>query len=225
MKELKVLIVDDDHAFRHLLKLRLKDWRDNLNISIVGTLGEANDILSRDVFELIILDQHLPDGMSSDFYHPALNDATVLAVSSDDSPDIPGRAVRSGAQHFLGKRQISDPLLPPLLNALLERKEMEKALFQTRLQESKMDTIKRLLTTLRHEINNPLGAVLGGTYLVKTAGNLSPEQIEALELISQSGNRIKHVLHELCQAADLTEVEKASEELYQIPGDKPWENS
>ncbi len=223
MAGLNVLIVDDDEAFRRLLEIRLRDWRSDLKITIVGCLAEASASLDVNIFQLIILDHHLPDGVSSEFEHPGLASATVLAVSSDDAPEVPANAVKSGAQHFLNKRQISDPLLIPLIEALLERKSLEKEVLEAKLHEFKMNSVQRLLTTLRHEINNPLGAVLGGIYLIKSYGNLDEEQKKAVDLIDESGQRIKHVLSELCEAADLKEVEKASEEVFEIPGDKPWE--
>ena len=225
MSDLTVLIVDDDESFRRLVQIRLQDWRPEIFITTAGTLAEASSKLDSSNFGLVILDQHLPDGMSSDFSHPGLASATVLAVSSDEAPDIPAKAVKSGAQHFLGKRQISDALLIPLIEAMLERKELEKQVIAAKIQESKMDSIQRLLTTLKHEINNPLGAVLGGTYLVKSSGTLDEEQKKALDLIDESGKRIKHVLSQLCDAADLEAVDKASEEVFQIPGDKRWDEN
>jgi len=224
MSDLTVLIVDDDESFRRLVQIRLQDWNPDVFIITAGTLAEAANKLDSSNFKLVILDQHLPDGMSSDFHHPGLAEATVLAVSSDEAPDIPAKAVMSGAQHFLGKRQISDALLIPLIEALLQRKELEKKVLDAKIQESKMDSIQRLLTTLKHEINNPLGAVLGGTYLIKSYGSLDEEQQKALDLVDESGKRIKHVLSQLCDAAELEAVDKASEEVFQIPGDKPWED-
>ena len=66
------------------------------------------------------------------------------------------------------------------------------------------------------------GAVLGGAYLLKTGGSLAEEQREALRLIEASGHRIKHVIQQLCDAADLEEVIKGQEAVFQIPGDPTW---
>jgi signal transduction histidine kinase len=130
--------------------------------------------------------------------------------------------VRAGALHFLKKRQVSEPLFIPLVEAILERKKLESALITAKLKEQKMNTIRLLLATLRHEINNPLGAVLGGAYLIRAGGTLDADQIEAIKLIEASGNRIKDVMKRICEAADLEEVVKANEPIYQIPGDAPW---
>lgn len=223
------LIVDDDDNFATLLRIRLKAWQPNISIDHAGSLDEARDHLSRfdREYDLVILDHNLPDGHGSELFdYPPLANSTVLAVSADDAPELPGVAIKAGAQHFLGKRQVSEPLFIPLLEALIQRKQMEKELIQNRIEENKMRTIRILLATLRHEINNPLGAVLGGTYLLKCRGDLRNDQKEALRLIEESSHRIKHVIERLCDATELDELEevvKGQEMVYHVPGDISWE--
>lgn len=222
---LAILIVEDDRNFRKLLEMRLRAWRKDLEISVAENLAQARDLLEQENnnIALVILDQHLPDGLGSLLIeHPRLAECAVLAVSADNAPDLPGKAVRAGAHHFLGKHQISEPLFIPLLEALLDRKQLESEVIKSQLQQSRMQTIKVLLATLQHEINNPLGAVFGAAYILKTSGNLASEQTQALRLIEESGKRIKHVLKELCDAAELEEVTKGYEQLFHVPGDPEW---
>jgi signal transduction histidine kinase len=224
-KKLQILMVEDDPSFQKIVELRLRSWNDQISLTIAGSLGEAKKIIEDPSrrFELAILDHHLPDGVGASLFdHPRLNEAAILAVSADHSPETPGLAVRAGAQHFLEKRQVSEPLFVPLLEAMLARKKLENELSQAKLKQLKTQTIKMLVSTLRHEINNPLGAVLGGTFLVRNSGGLSSEQADALKLIEASGNRIKHVLNQLCEAVEVQEVTKAQEQVFHIPGDKPW---
>lgn len=220
------LIVEDDPNFEKLVQLRLKASIPEIAMRTATTLKRAREILDEPgtSFQLVILDQHLPDGYGSTLFdHPKLKEAAVLAVSSDDSPEVPSRALIAGAQHFLGKRQVSEPLFIPLVLALIERKKLEQEVFQARLRQSRMETIKVLLGTLRHEINNPLGAVLGGAYIMRLSGELGTDQVEALKLIEASGQRIKHVIQQLCETAELEEVTKGSEQVFHVPGDPRWD--
>lgn len=225
---LRAFIVDDDVHFRKLVELRLKSWNPAIVFEVAGTLREANEILEKpgQSFGLIILDQHLPDGLGpSLFEHPIVREAAVLATSSDRAPELASNAIKAGAHHFLDKRQISEALFLPLVEAVIEKKKLERKLIQQEVQKSKIETIQTLLATLQHEINNPLGGVLGATYLIKVGENaLSEDQIEALKLIEQSGARIKHVIKELCEAAELVEVTKGQEKVFQVPGDPDWES-
>jgi len=224
-KPLVGLIVEDDETFARILEIKLRGWRRDIELRIANCIAQALEYLEdkNNSFSFVILDQHLPDGLGSVlFNHPALDGTTVLAVSADSAPDLPGKAVIAGAQHFLQKSQATEALFIPLLEALLERKALEKQLLANKLHDSELRTIKILLATLRHEINNPLGAVLGGTYLLKQKGDLLDDQIEALRLIEASSHRIKHVIDKLCETARLEEVIKGQEPVFQVPGDKPW---
>ena len=224
---MNVLIVEDDMNFAKVVEIRLRGWRKDLRLQHARSIADARVLLDnpKEKFDLAILDQHLPDGIGADLIeHPKLQESAVLAVSADEAPELPARALVAGAQHFLSKRQVTEPLFIPLLEALVSRKELESKIAESRDRESRMKTIRLLLATLRHEINNPLGAVLGGAYLLKTGGGLAAEQKEALRLIEASGHRIKHVIQQLCDTADLEEVVKGQEALFQIPGDPKWEN-
>ncbi len=220
---LKALVIEDDKSFAKLVELRLRAWKPDIKLSFADCLDSArNKLDAGEIFDFVVLDQNLPDGMGFELAsHPGLQESTILAVSSDESPELPAQTVRAGAQHFLNKRHVSTPLFLPLLEALLERRTMSQQLREAELRAVKLKTLKRLIATLRHEINNPLGAVFGAAYLLKD-GTVSSSQAEALKLIEKSGTRIKTVIEQLSAAADLEEVTKADEEVYQIPGDAPW---
>ena len=221
---LNILLLEDDTAFAKIVQIRLRHWKEDLQFFHATNIAAARKLIESDQhFDLAILDHHLPDGVGSDLFdHEKLQFVAVLAVSSDENPEIPAKSVIAGAQHFLNKRQVIEPLFIPLLEALIERKHLERELLEARLKQSALETIRVLLATLDHEINNPLGAVLGGAYLLRTAGSLDAEQKEALKLIEESGNRIKHVIKELRSAANLEQVTKGKVETFHIPGDKPW---
>lgn len=221
----QTFILEDDAAFLQILSIRLQSWKKDITLHVTKSIAEGRALLDAtpEAFSLAILDHHLPDGLGVELLnHPKLRNAAILAVSADIEPELPGNTLKAGAQHFLGKRQVTEPLFLPLLEALVERKQLEQELINTQIHRARMHSMKVMLATLRHEINNPLGAVLGGTYLLRAVGNLDPKQIEALGLIEQSGQRIKHVLQQLCEAAELSEVTKAHEQVFHVPGDNPW---
>jgi len=225
MSEFPIFILEDDPSFQKVLEIRLKAWKKEVKFHSAPSITAAKELLSAPPckFELAILDQQLPDGMGWElFNHPTLSSTVILAVSADTSPELPGQTIKAGAQHFLAKRQVTEPLFTPLLDALLERRKLQEQLLEMQLKEKQIGTIKKLLATLRHEINNPLGAVLGGAYILKMKGTLDAEQTRALELIEESGTRIKHVLQQLCHTADLETVKKADEDLFHVPGDPEW---
>lgn len=224
---LEILIIDDDASFRRLLELRLKSFLKDMQATILPSLGEARTYLKSDKrpqLDLVILDEHLPDGRGVELLQEGwFQNLTVLTVSSDDAPEIPGATVQAGAAYFLNKRHVSEPLFQPLILGIMERNRLSRELEEARLQNALIDTVKTLVGTLRHEINNPLGAVLGAAYLLRENESATPELKEAAKLVESSGQRIKYVLDELCQAVELEPVTKANQKVFHIPGDEPWQ--
>ena len=222
-----ILIVEDDLQFKTLLEMRLNSIIPGSKISHAASISSARELIKNSTpFDLVILDQHLPDGLGIHLFNDdLLKNSVVLAVSSDDNPEIPAENVRLGAAYFLSKTQVSQPLFKPLLQAVITRAKLERELAQTKLDQAVLNSIKTLVATLRHEINNPLGAVLGGAYLLKNIPTSTPDQKEAAELVEQSGKRIKHVLEQIIEASSLEATDKANTTVFQIPGDPKWGKS
>lgn len=222
------LIVDDDNSFRKILEKRLASFIPDLTVTHFETLAKARQHL-KDLtnfsFDLIVMDEHLPDGRGAEFIAEGwFPHQAVLSMSSDDAPEIPGSVIQAGATYFISKQHISEPLFRPLVRGIIDRNAIKKELEAARLNQTIIDTVKTLVGTLRHEINNPLGAVLGAAYVLQRNQSASPDQIEAANLVESSGKRIKHVLDELCKAIEMEPVTKANHKVFHIPGDKPWED-
>lgn len=223
---LNILIVEDDSSFKRILEVRLKSFLKDPNFTHCPTLQDARKLFSSGEvhFDLVVLDQNLPDGKGLALLQEGLfRNTAVLAVSSDDDPQMPGQNVLAGAAYFLGKAHVSEPLFKPLVQGIIDRNRLQKELNDARVQGAVIETVKTLVSTLQHEINNPLGAVLGGAFLMKSLPAATPEQKEAAELVETSGKRIKHVMDQLLDAITLEPVSKANHKVFHIPGDEPWE--
>ena len=222
---LNILIIDDDAAFRRILEMRFKSFISGIQVTAFDNLQDARTFLNtkKERFDLVVLDEHLPDGRGIGLLSEGwFEDLAVLCVSSDTSPEIPGATLRAGAAYFLNKIQISEPLFEPLIKGIIDRNILQQQLSQARLESAKLSTIKTLVATLRHEIKNPLGAVLGAAFLLRN-DSLDPEVKKAAELVESSGKRINHVLDQLCETAQIEQVTKGQQEVFHIPGDETWE--
>ena len=207
---LTILIIDDDPSFRHLAELRLKQIDPKSSFTVLENLADAREFLENYEcnFDLVILDQHLPDGRGLDLLKEGrFNDVSVIAVSSDDNPEMPGATIKAGATYFLNKIHISEPLFKPLVQGILDRNRLFRELAATRIEAAKVETVRTLVGTLRHEIHN-----------------VTPEMKNAAQIIDSSGKRIQEVLQKLCEAVSLESVKKADEKLFHIPGDKRWDD-
>jgi response regulator of citrate/malate metabolism len=223
---LQVLIIEDDESFAEILECRLRSFIGDMKMQTFGNLADARAALAdgrEGLFDLVVLDEYLPDGRGIDLLAEGwFNGLAVLAVSSDDAPELPGAFLQVGAAHFLQKMAVFEPLFKPLVQGILDRNRIQCQLQQARVDRAVMATVKTLLGTLRHEINNPLEAVLGAAYVLQTSPLSTAEQREAAALVDSSGKRIKHVVDELSKAVSLEKVTKAAQGVFQVPGDRPW---
>jgi CheY-like chemotaxis protein len=223
----RILLVDDDPQFLHLMQLRLRSFLPSAEFTTVSSIEQARDLLAEIGAEkapdLVVLDYHLAGQTSLQLLREGLLEGSaVLSVSSDNDPEIPGEVVGSGAHFFLSKSSVSEPLVRPLVQGLIERNRLQRELQALRTKTTVMDTVKTLVGTLRHEINNPLGAVLGAAYILKSQAANNPQLAEAARLVDESGNRIKHVIQQLSSTMALESISKSNQVVFHIPGDKPW---
>jgi response regulator of citrate/malate metabolism len=221
------LIIDDDISFKKLLERKLRSFIKDMNLTTFDNLNDARVFLLANgatQFDLIILDEHLPDGRGMDLLKEKwFEEMAVLSISSDDAPEIPGALLGAGATYFLPKNSISQPLFEPLVRGVIDRNLLQKQLAKLKIESAVMDTIKTLVSTLKHEINNPLGAVIGAAYLLRNNPGATEDQKQAAELVESSSQRIKHVLEQLARAMEIEPVNKANQKVFHIPGDAPWE--
>ena len=106
---LKALIIDDETDICYLLSRLLK--QKNLDTSFVNTLSEANKALRKDQPEIIFLDNHLPDGLGMNYishikkHYPSIK---IVMITAHDSADDRAKAIKNGADYFIGKPFTSD---------------------------------------------------------------------------------------------------------------------
>ncbi len=106
---LKALIIDDETDICYLLSRLLK--HKNLETSFVNSLSEADKSLKSDYPEIIFLDNHLPDGLGMNYISYIKKNypkAKIVMITAHDSGDDRAKALKNGADYFIGKPFTSD---------------------------------------------------------------------------------------------------------------------
>jgi diguanylate cyclase (GGDEF)-like protein/PAS domain S-box-containing protein len=122
----RVLLVEDERASAMVIQQHLAAIRSvRCHTQLATTLKEALDRLSRERYDLVIADLHLPDSAAGETM-PALVracDYPIIALTVDERPELRAQAVESGAYDYLLKGQLAEGSLerPVRLAALHAR--------------------------------------------------------------------------------------------------------
>lgn len=222
----KIIIIDDSADFTFLLQMRLEAILGKSEFHTFTSLTAAKETLDKktESFDLAIIDQNLPDGMGSDFLKEGyLEDVVVLSMSSDEDPNIPAESIIGGANFFLSKNSLNSDLFPPLVKGLIQKNKLSQELNEANRKLVVLDTIKKMVSTLHHEVNNPLSAIYGAVFFLNQKKQKTEGEEKAIELIDQGAKRIKEIIAKLQDTNDIIEEFKANEALFKIPGDPDWE--
>ena len=112
LKQIEVLIIEDEVDICYLLSGILK--KRNLNTSYVTSLFAAEEILRKQYPDILFIDNHLPDGYGVDFLslikrnHP---NTKIIMITAHDTGDDKQKALKQGADYFIGKPFTRDTII------------------------------------------------------------------------------------------------------------------
>lgn len=134
----RILVVDDEPRLRNSLRdlLHVSGY----DVTCAGTGREAMAFLSRDEFDLVVLDINMPEVSGQDvleFISQKDISAAVIMLSGDSTFDQATQALRKGAEDFLTKPHSPEKLLESIAR-ILQKRQRKKDYFtiQKRLQGS-----------------------------------------------------------------------------------------
>lgn len=89
----------------------------------VNTLQEATDVLKQDQFDLLFLDNHLPDGLGIDYITQVKSNypsVKIIMITAHDTGVERRKALSNGADLFLGKPLTRDQIFGTLNQIILQ---------------------------------------------------------------------------------------------------------
>ncbi len=128
---LKVLLIEDCAEDAELIQELLSEHQlgQSIETTNVVCLGEAREILSCEVFDVILLDLSLPDSRKFNTFlrlqeDCGLNIAIVILIAADDE-ELAVQLIAAGAQDYLVKRQVDSRLLVQTLRCAIARQKRQ----------------------------------------------------------------------------------------------------
>jgi PAS domain S-box-containing protein len=140
-KPLRVLMVEDDPGDVKLVRLLLLESTHMYEVEAVGCISAAIKRLHNGVFDVVLLDMGLPDSGGIDTIskaHAECPDIPIVVLTGLDDEEIGIRAVRTGAQDYLVKGNITCNLLMRTISYAIERKRAEE---EIQIQRARFESI------------------------------------------------------------------------------------
>ncbi|MBF0159188.1 MAG: cyclic nucleotide-binding domain-containing protein [Magnetococcales bacterium] len=164
-----ILVVEDDDDFYQLMRLWLSSsilgdhnplLPETVDVVRAMRLDQALSNLSRDKFDVVILDLNLPDSAGMETFnriHGCCSDTPIVVLSGMDDERQAVQAVRRGAQDYLIKNRVDrTDLIHAMRYAIERRRHVETARYPQQTADGSIFWKKRnvLLTFLaRHCLN------------------------------------------------------------------------
>ncbi len=201
MSVYRVLIIEDDEDYAFLEEDILSDELE----SEIKTIASGEE-LSTDLIEfadVFLLDYNLPDSTGTDII-PVLrkhSEAPIIIVTGDDQLQTAVETLKEGAVDFLVKSPKSITVLPKIVKRTVDEYRTSRQLLREQKEKEllhiKIETLRQVLTTLAHYINNATTTIFGYAQLCKQdSGNLN--RYNKLVEVSLTGTqKITLVLKEL----------------------------
>ena len=214
---MRILVVEDSPVQASLICELLQgrglvaDWK--------TSIAEAREGIRSAPPDLVLLDRMLPDGDGRDLCRalkadPSTREIPVILLTSQDRVQDRVEGLLGGADDYIPKPYHPEELLARVHGCLrtrslqqelrrkaeaLEEKNQELLATQARLvRAERLAAIGEVSLAIRHEINNPLGTVLGfAELLLSQPANLPPDVTRKLEAISRASVRIRDVVRRL----------------------------
>lgn len=123
----KLLIVEDDQSLAQMLALHFED--EGFSCTNAHRCDEALERIQTERFDLILLDQQLPDGNGVDLLTPALSaepDLPVVMMTGQHDLELAIDAIQQGAADFVHKPVNADEL-SATVRRLLRNRDLARA--------------------------------------------------------------------------------------------------
>lgn len=117
-----VLLVEDSATQSRLVISALK--KTACQVTCVASLGEAMEEARGGAFDAVILDLHLPDSEGLDTYlrmQEAAGRIPIVVLTSTDDEELAMRMLRSGAQDYLVKGEVTNDWIVRSIRYSIER--------------------------------------------------------------------------------------------------------
>lgn len=201
--ESRLLLVDDDELNGQLFCKRLQ--KKGFVCDFVKSADECFKLLKENNYDILLLDIMMPDMPGTEILKKVRETKNnfelpvVMVTSKDETQDVV-ESLKLGANDYLTK-----PVNMEIAVARVNTQLQIKKLSEESLKVKQTNTINVMVTTLNHEINNPLAIAVGNLSIIKKE---NPD-IEKIKKSLKALDRITQIVKKIDKISS-TEMEEVS---------------
>lgn len=203
-KDMRIALVEDNRFHALLFEQAVHEKYPDFIITVYPTgkafLGDC-DIRT---FDLVAVDYHLPDMDGLELLlvirsrHP---DLPIIMITGVGSEQTAVEAMKSGATDYVAKNGDYGTTIPRVIKQAYHKQQLiqkNRRLESKAREAEKLEMITTMTSTLNHEVNNPLMAILGNVELLLDDGRITDHGfIDKLRMIETSAKRIQAITHRM----------------------------
>ena len=227
----RVLLIEDSAGDARLIRHMLSQSRtDEFTLAWCESLDAGVQALAEQHFDVLLLDLGLPgtwglDTMRQLLAQPVKVPALVVMSGLTDEA-VALEAIRTGAQDYLVKGEVTADLLSRAIRYAIGRRQAEDMVLahtaELVIARDRAEVANRaksaFLAAMSHDLRTPLNGVLGFAQLLQRDRNLTQRQQAGVNAIRQSG---EHLLTLINDILDLAKIEAGKFELCPTVFDLP----
>lgn len=208
---LKLLLVDDDQMNGKLLQGRLE--KRGFSCDYVTSGKDCLEALRSNEYKLVLLDIMMPDMSGIEVLECIRKDKkpvelpVIMVTAKDEARDIVD-ALKKEANDYLTK-----PVNVDVAIARIGTQLQILELVQESLRSKQVSTINTMVTTLNHEINNPLAIAVGNLSILQSKIDKDNVHLERLSKVMTALNRITEIVKKIedISESDMEETSYSAE--------------
>ena len=183
----KILIVDDDLMNGKQIKLRLE--KRNYECEYVSSGEDCLKAIEEKEYDCVLLDIMMPGISGLDVLKQVREtknsyELPIIMVTAKDEADDIVAALKLNANDYITK-----PVNIDIATARINTQVDLKNLIKTTIQAKRAQTVTTMITTLNHEINNPLAIAIGNLTILG-----AKEPSERIDKAMNALNRITDIV-------------------------------